>query len=40
VRSAFGDADLIADLLQPDTQTVRDAKQHLPVVAEKGQVGH
>jgi hypothetical protein len=40
VRSAFGDADLIADLPQPDTWVVRDAEQHLPVVAENGPVGH
>lgn len=39
VRSAFGDADLIADLPQPDTWVVRDAEQHLPVVAEKVQLG-
>jgi hypothetical protein len=35
VRGAFGDADLIADLPQPDSWVVRDAKQHLPVIAEK-----
>jgi hypothetical protein len=40
VRSPFGDADLPADLAQPDTWVVSDAKQHLAVIAEEGPVGH
>jgi hypothetical protein len=35
VPSAFGDADLLADLPQPDTWGRAEAKQHLPVIAEE-----